>query len=358
MGGLVFLNDQVTNLPYLVDTGASVSLFPHRSSAAATGPPLAGADGRNISSWGRVTKTLCFGAKNFICSFLLAAVAKPILGVDFLAAHRLLVVLCAATLKPIGAVLKSVASRFVASVEHIASAVRQLLTYFPNIVGDGKSAPQPWHGVRQFVETTGWPVFAKAWRLDADKLRIAEEEFRSLEKAGIIRRSNSPWSSPLHMVSKPDGSWRPSGDYRRLKTVTVPNRYPLPSILDLSAKLHGCKVFSCVDLVKGYHQIPMAAEDVPKTVIVTPFGLFEYLFMPFGLSNAAQTFQRLMDRLFRPLPFVFTYLDDHLIASETMGAHLAHLKEFFVVLDENGLTINPAKCVFAVKTLVFRSHGG
>jgi len=100
----------------------------------------------------------------------------------------------------------------------------------------------------------------------------------------------------------------------------------------------------------------MAAEDVPKTAIVTPFGLFEYLFMPFGLSNAAQTFQRLMDRLFRPLPFVFTYLDDHLIASETMEAHLAHLKEFFVVLDENGLTINPAKCVFAVKTLKFLGH--
>ena len=101
------------------------------------------------------------------------------------------------------------------------------------------------------------------------------------------------------MVPKADGSWRPCGDYRRLNTVTTPDRYPLPSMLDLSAKLHGCKFFSCVDLVKGYHQIPMAVEDIEKTAIITPFGLFEYLFMPFGLTNAAQSFQRLMDKLFR-----------------------------------------------------------
>jgi hypothetical protein len=127
-------------------------------------------------------------------------------------------------------------------------------------------------------------------------------------------------------------------------------------MLDLSAKLHGCKFFSCVDLVKGYHQIPMAAEDIEKTAIITPFGLFEYLFMPFGLTNAAQSFQRLMDKLFRHLPFVFTYLDDHLIASRTLEEHLLHLQQFFQVLQENGLTINPAKCVFAVSSLKFLGH--
>jgi hypothetical protein len=78
--------------------------------------------------------------------------------------------------------------------------------------------------------------------------------------------------------------------------------------------------------------------------------------MPFGLTNAAQTFQRLMDRLFRHLPFVFTYLDDHLIASKTLEEHLEHLSQFFTILQENGLTINPSKCVFAVASLKFLGH--
>jgi hypothetical protein len=100
----------------------------------------------------------------------------------------------------------------------------------------------------------------------------------------------------------------------------------------------------------------MDPADIAKTAIITPFGLFEYLFMPFGLTNAAQTFQRLMDRLIGQLPFVFTYLDDHLIASATMEEHLEHLRKFFEILQENGLTINPAKCTFAVSSVTFLGH--
>ena len=124
---------------------------------------------------------------------------------------------------------------------------------------------------------------------------MAKEEFIKMEKLGIVRRSASPWASPLHVVPKADGSWRPCGDYRRLNTVTTDDRYPLPHIQDFNGHLSGTTVFSVVDLVKGFHQIPMAEEDIPKTAIITPFGLFEFLRMPFGLKNAAQAFQRLMD---------------------------------------------------------------
>jgi hypothetical protein len=265
-------------------------------------------------------------------------------------------VLDAATLKPLGAAVAAAPSKFTAALCEIAPSIRTLLAAFPAIVGDRAAAPRPLHGVKHAIETKGRPVFAKARRLDPDKLRIAEEEFRALEKAGIIRRSSSPWASPLHMVPKKDGSWRPCGDYRRLNLATKPDKYPLPSILDLSAKLHGCKYFSCVDLVKGYYQVPMEEADIAKTAIITPFGLWEYLFMPFGLMNAAQTFQRLMDRLFRHLPFVFTYLDDHLIASASLEEHMEHLRQFFTILQENGLTINPAKCVFASDAVTFLGH--
>jgi hypothetical protein len=153
-------------------------------------------------------------------------------------------------------------------------------------------------------------VFARPWRLDPEKHRIAEEEFLALEKAGIIRRSNSPWASPLHLVPKKDGSWRPCGDYRRLNAVTIPDRYPLPNMQSLNDRMAGCTVFSKIDLVEAYHQIPIAEEDIQKTAIAAPFGLWEFLFMAFGLRNAAQALQRLKDNILMGLEYVFSFLDD------------------------------------------------
>ena len=372
LGGLTFLKDSLSGLTFLVDTGAAVSVLPHSASnTAEQGPALAGADGKGISSWGKVYRSVNFNGRIFLdVPFILAAVSKPILGADFFSTHHLLVdtsthsVLDAATLLPIGGSKEpgtgsesgSTKSKLVAHLASVPLPVRNLLAEFPGVVGDGTTTPHPLHGVEHSIETKGRPLFAKSRRLDPDKLRIAEKEFRALEKMCIVRRSNSGWSSPLHMVPKPDGSFRPCGDYRRLNTVTEDDRYPLPSILDFSSNLAGCTVFSKVDLVKGYHQVPMARADIPKTAICTPFGLFEYLFMPFGLKNAAQTFQRLMDRLFRHLPFVFVYLDDILIASRTETEHLDHLSQVFAILQQNGLQLNPSKCVFAAVSLSFLGH--
>jgi hypothetical protein len=202
----------------------------------------------------------------------------------------------------------------------------------------------------------GRPLFAKSRRLDPDKLRTAEKEFRALEKAGIVQRSNAGWSSSLHMVPKADGSFRPCGDYRRLNTVTEDDHYPLPSIQDFTANLARCAIFSKIDLVKGYHQVPTAEDDIPKTAIWMPFGLFEYIFMSFGLKNAAQTFQRLMDKLFRHLTFVFVYLDDILIASKDHTEHMQHLRQVFEILQSAGLQINPARCIFSAASLTFLGH--
>jgi hypothetical protein len=139
----------------------------------------------------------------------------------------------------------------------------------------------------------------------------------------------------------------PFGHYRRLNLVTTPDKYPLPNMQDLPNGLHGCTVFSKIDLVKGYHQIPVVTEDIPKTAIITSFGLFEYLFIPFGLSNVAQTLQRMMDRTKDCLEGVFAYMDDSQVGSPDRKTHLRHLGAFFTALATNGLAINLQKCVFA-----------
>jgi len=158
------------------------------------------------------------------------------------------------------------------------------------------------------------------------------------------------------VVDKPNGDIRCCGNYPALNKITVPDRYPLPNIADFSARLAHTSVYSKVDLVRGYHQIPMAEEDVHKTAVVTPVGLFEYLRMPFGLANAAQTFQRLMDVVCQGLDFVFVYLDDILIASKSRKEHLEHLKQLFQRLSDHGLVIAPNKCEFGRSELSFLGH--
>jgi hypothetical protein len=103
----------------------------------------------------------------------------------------------------------------------------------------------------------------------------------------------------------------------------------VPHIQDFNANLAGKHIFSKVDLIRGYHQIPVAPQDVPKTAIITPFGLYEFLRTPFGLKNAAQTFQRLMDTVCQGLPGIFVYLDDIMIASENKQQHTSDLRILF-----------------------------
>jgi len=224
------------------------------------------------------------------------------------------------------------------------------------VVNSSKVLPLSSHGVKHFIATKGLPISSKCRQLDAEKLAAAQAEFEQMEGDGIVQQSSSPWASPLHMVRKSDCSWWPCGDLSCLNLVTESNTYPLPNMLDFSGRVVGCKIFSKIDLRKGYYQISMHTADIRKTAIITPSRLFEFWRLPFGLRNAGNTFQRLMDRVLAGLPYVFCYLDDIIIASQTDEQHLQHLRQVFSRLRDAGLVINREKCVFAAASVDFLGH--
>ncbi|GFS49660.1 hypothetical protein TNCV_4343931 [Trichonephila clavipes] len=218
-----------------------------------------------------------------------------------------------------------------------ASKYFNLLKLYPDLTKPNLVNRVVKHEVKHHILTTGQPVYSKARQLAPDKLKLAKQEFQFMLDNDIIRPSKSQWASPLHLVNKKDGTLRPCGDYRRLNAQTIPDRYPIPRIEDFNHILKDKKIFSKIDLVKAYYQIPIAEEDKEKLPSPPHLACTKFNTMSFGLRNAPSTFQRFITEVLYGLDFVFPYLDDVLVASSTEEEHSEHLKMVFERFQQYGL---------------------
>ena len=202
------------------------------------------------------------------------------------------------------------------------------------------------------------PISKAPYRMAPLELRELKIQLQELLDKGLIRPSVSPWGAPVLFVKKKDGSMRLCIDYRELNKVTVRNKYPLPRIDDLFDQLQGAQYFSKLDLRTGYHQLRIRDDDVAKTAFRTRYGHYEFLVLPFGLTNAPAAFMDMMNRVFRPFidQFVVVFIDDILIYSRSATEHEEHLRLVLQTMRDHQLYAKFSKCEFWLESVRFLGH--
>ncbi|GFS61632.1 hypothetical protein TNCV_4312871 [Trichonephila clavipes] len=270
----VICQDRETGCQFLVDSGADVSILPWtktKGECQASQYKLYAANGTEIPTYGLKILTLDLGLRRpFQWPFIIAKVERGIIGADFLQKFQLLIdlhnrkLIDGVTNLSIKGEVATIQENNDLSTVNRASKYFNLLKLYPDLTKPNLVNRVVKHEVKHHILTTGQPVYSKARQLAPDKLKLAKQEFQFMLDNDIIRPSKSQWASPLHLVNKKDGTLRPCGDYRRLNAQTIPDRYPIPRIEDFNHILKDKKIFSKIDLVKAYYQIPIAEEDKEK----------------------------------------------------------------------------------------------
>ena len=243
----------------------------------------------------------------------------------------------------------------------VESLRRRILDSFKDVFPEELPAGlPPSREVDHRIELTpgATPPSRPTFRLSANELSELKKQLEELTKQGFIQPSKSPFGAPILFVKKKDGTMRMCVDYRALNNVTIKNSYPLPRIDELFDRLQGARFFTKLDLRSGYHQIRIHRSDVAKTAFRTRYGHFEFLVLPFGLTNAPATFMHLMHQTFRAFldDFVLVFLDDILIYSRTLEEHERHVKQVLEVLRKEKLYAKESKCELFKEEVEFLGH--
>ena len=242
--------------------------------------------------------------------------------------------------------------------EQIKGILKEYSDVFPDELPVGLPPKRMGHEFKIDLEDDVPPVHRPLYKLSPLELTEAKKQIELLLEHQFIRPSDSPYGAPVLFVPKKDGGLRFCVDYRWLNKKTIRNQYPLPLPEELFDRLGGAKVFSKIDLKSGYWQIPVREGDVQKTAFKTRWGLYEYLVMPFGVTNAPAQFMNMMNDLLGEYldRFVLVFLDDILIYSANIDQHTEHVEKVLQKLREHRLYAKASKCEFVKDTVEFLGH--
>ena len=289
-----------SKISFLVESGAQVSLLPATSGVKCSSPS-------KFTLWA-VNGSLIYILVRSVCSrtythiFIAADVGCATLGAGFLQNFGLVIDIhrhCLRNqetlLKASGVVKAGTSLRPTVAQAIEEDVVWKLIKEYPLITIPLFNKETLPHTTTHYIEINDPPIHNRARSLAPDKLKAAKAESQQKMKLGIVLPPKSKWSSPIHLVSKNSNTWRACDGYGALNVVTKPDKYPVLYKKDLTAVAPNNRIFTKLDQIRVYHQIPVEPEHITKTTITTPFGLFEFLRVPFGWRNAAQTFQRFID---------------------------------------------------------------
>ncbi|CAI7891587.1 unnamed protein product [Closterium sp. NIES-54] len=243
----------------------------------------------------------------------------------------------------------------------IPSELQQVVNDFKDIFpADLPSSLPPKRTIdhRIILQPGAEPTVRATYRMSDAELKEVQKQLEELLEKGFIRVSSSPYATPILFFKKKDGSKRMCVDYHALNKITIKNRYPLPRVEELFDQLGEATIFSKLDLRSGYNQVRVTDEDIEKTAFRTWYGHFEFLVLPFELTNAPATFMSLMHSVFRDFldRFVIIFIDDILIYSKSLKERVEHLRQVFTRLREHSLFAKQSKCEFAKPSIPFLGH--
>ncbi|UYV78935.1 hypothetical protein LAZ67_17000317, partial [Cordylochernes scorpioides] len=233
------------------------------------------------------------------------------------------------------------------------------LDEFIDIFDFGSTPIKPTSTVKHKINTGDHSTIKqRPYRVAPSERRLIQDEVNKMIENHIVEPSESPWSSPVILVRKKDGTWRFCVDYRRLNKIAKKDVYPLPRIDDALDSLAGSSYFSTMDLRSGYWQIEVDEKDREKTAFITPDGLYEFQVMPFGLCNAPATFERMIDSVLGSLKWnmCLCYLDDIVVYAPTFEEHLRRLQLVLSCIQKAGLSLNHKKCLFGSRRIKILGH--